>query len=313
LAWHHGASWQLLWALGLSLFLIALAFIDAEHQLLPDVLTYPLMLFAFLASIARQLLSASNVTFDIFFTDPSADFVRWKVALYGALWLALAAPLLFALDWLDGWLFDRYFDEEEPDQIPQNTDLGEGENRLALVGQDTILPHSQQAQFDEGQELAQPFDAATAAREEAIDAACAAQRYRVVTSAFAIGLALAAIWALWIALDRKTPVPTLSRAYEGITNAVFGAFIAGGIIWMLRAVYFWLRKAEGMGLGDVKMMAGIGAYLGWIGAFGVLLYGSILGAVFGIAIAWRGANRWQTLLPFGTCLAFAALLVLLQS
>jgi leader peptidase (prepilin peptidase)/N-methyltransferase len=150
-------------------------------------------------------------------------------------------------------------------------------------------------------------------RNEAVDAACAEQRYRVVLTAFAVGLALAVIWALWVGLDRKTSVVMLSRAYDGITDAVFGAFIAGGIIWMLRAAYFWLRKAEGMGLGDVKMMAGVGAYLGWIASFGVLLYGSILGAVFGLVIALRGANRWKTLLPFGTCLAFAALLVLLQS
>jgi leader peptidase (prepilin peptidase)/N-methyltransferase len=63
-----------------------------------------------------------------------------------------------------------------------------------------------------------------------------------------------------------------------------------------------------MGLGDVKMMAGVGAFLGWIPSFAVLLYGSILGAIVGVIVALR--HHWQIPLPFGTCLALAAILVL---
>jgi leader peptidase (prepilin peptidase)/N-methyltransferase len=66
-----------------------------------------------------------------------------------------------------------------------------------------------------------------------------------------------------------------------------------------------------MGLGDVKLMAIIGAFLGWQGAFGVLLMGSIGGSVIGLILAWRSQRGLKTALPFGVCLGAAALLVML--
>lgn len=66
-----------------------------------------------------------------------------------------------------------------------------------------------------------------------------------------------------------------------------------------------------MGLGDVKLMAIIGAFLGWQGAVGTLLMGSIGGAVVGVILAWRSQRGMKTALPFGVCLGAAALLILL--
>jgi leader peptidase (prepilin peptidase)/N-methyltransferase len=61
-----------------------------------------------------------------------------------------------------------------------------------------------------------------------------------------------------------------------------------------------------MGLGDVKMLAMIGAFLGWQQVFGVLLVASLAGAVVGLALAALQRRSMQTKLPFGTFLAVAA-------
>jgi leader peptidase (prepilin peptidase)/N-methyltransferase len=67
-----------------------------------------------------------------------------------------------------------------------------------------------------------------------------------------------------------------------------------------------------MGLGDVKLMAIIGAFLGWQGAFGVMLMGSIAGSVIGTILMWRNKRGLKTALPFGVCLGAAALVVMLR-
>ncbi|HKX31974.1 MAG TPA: A24 family peptidase, partial [Blastocatellia bacterium] len=81
--------------------------------------------------------------------------------------------------------------------------------------------------------------------------------------------------------------------------------------WWLRAFYFYARGLEGMGLGDVKMMAIIGAFLDWQGMLQVLLLGSALGSVVGIVLAIRSKRGLKTALPFGVCLGVAALVALL--
>ena len=280
IAQHSGASWQALWHMGLTLFLIPLAVIDAEHHLLPDVLTYPLLLFAVVATVAQKAASgslASDVSFDIFFADPSADFSRAQAAWRGALLIAAAAPCLLALDWLDDKLFARYFPENEDDEGGEDTDIIEDKTAWALLEEN-----------------------------------CARQRQTVIVAALIVSCVLAGAWAAWMIWPRTTTTLTLQRAYEGLTDTAFGALVAAGVFWFLRACYFFARKAEGMGLGDVKMMAGIGAFAGWITSFAVMLYGSLLGAAIALLFAFQRKQGWQTPLPFGTCLAVAALILLLR-
>jgi leader peptidase (prepilin peptidase) / N-methyltransferase len=66
-----------------------------------------------------------------------------------------------------------------------------------------------------------------------------------------------------------------------------------------------------MGLGDVKMMAVLGAFLGWYTAFGVLLYSSILGAVAGVIVARYSRTGLNTTFPFGVFLGAMAILAVL--
>ena len=121
----------------------------------------------------------------------------------------------------------------------------------------------------------------------------------------------------------------------GLLDAVLGALFGSMLLWGAAALYKVVRGREGMGLGDVKMMAMVGAFLGLRGAFLTILFGTLLGSVVGMAIivvlylsGWQRALavrasrrglgtvdslRWaiasQYQLPLGTFLGLAALLV----
>jgi leader peptidase (prepilin peptidase)/N-methyltransferase len=78
------------------------------------------------------------------------------------------------------------------------------------------------------------------------------------------------------------------------------------LLFSIRTLYQILRKQEGLGLGDVKLMAGIGAFLGAGGALRTILYGSFLGSVVGIALILRKKADLRTALPFGPYLILGA-------
>jgi leader peptidase (prepilin peptidase) / N-methyltransferase len=93
-------------------------------------------------------------------------------------------------------------------------------------------------------------------------------------------------------------------------DAVIGACVGAAVPYAVIVIYRWLRGAEGMGLGDVKLLAMIGAFLGWRGVLLTLGLGATLGAALGVALIALGKGRRDTELPFGTFLACAAALVL---
>jgi leader peptidase (prepilin peptidase)/N-methyltransferase len=92
-----------------------------------------------------------------------------------------------------------------------------------------------------------------------------------------------------------------------ILSSVIGAALGAGILLAIR--WAWMRASgvDAMGLGDVKMLAMIGAFLGWQAVWLVLLLGSVGGAIVGLALAARGRGTLKTKLPFGTFLAIGAL------
>jgi leader peptidase (prepilin peptidase)/N-methyltransferase len=94
-----------------------------------------------------------------------------------------------------------------------------------------------------------------------------------------------------------------------LMDALLGAGIGGGLLWVVMELYFRLRHREGMGFGDVKMMFMVGAFLGARGTLLTIFAGSFLGTLLGIAfMAARNKDRDYEL-PFGTFLGMAALLV----
>ena len=103
-------------------------------------------------------------------------------------------------------------------------------------------------------------------------------------------------------------------------DAVYGVLLGGGFLWAIAYFYFILRKREGMGGGDIKLLAWIGAVLGWQSVPFVILVASVFGSVVGIATVLV-RSRTQAgdesedvpsfAIPFGPFLASAALVYLL--
>jgi leader peptidase (prepilin peptidase)/N-methyltransferase len=95
-----------------------------------------------------------------------------------------------------------------------------------------------------------------------------------------------------------------------LLDSLLGAAAGAGILLVIGMAYKLVRRIEGMGLGDVKMLAMIGAASGWEAIFPTLLLASITGAVFGVFAAARSKDGLQVALPFGVFLGFAWLVVL---
>ena len=102
----------------------------------------------------------------------------------------------------------------------------------------------------------------------------------------------------------------LSPRWVAASEAVFAAVVASGMIWFIGWIFEKLRHREGMGLGDVKMIAMIGTFLGLQATLLTLIAASLLGSVFGLAYAAVKRKDWRTHeLPFGSFLGAAALLI----
>ena len=95
-----------------------------------------------------------------------------------------------------------------------------------------------------------------------------------------------------------------------ILDAVVGTLIGAGIVILLLNYWYWLRAEEGMGLGDVNMLALVGAFLGWQGVLVTMLLGALCGALVGLGLMLRGRLGMRSKLPFGTFLAVAAIVAL---
>jgi len=156
--------------------------------------------------------------------------------------------------------------------------------------------------------------------------------------ALALGLSLAlrptdgtSAWLARHTFSESLPAPVLS-----IADALLGAALGSGLLWIVSDLYFRFRGREGMGLGDIKMMLMAGAFLGPKGTFLMILMGSLLGSVLGFfvigflhlggwkkRVAMRGhrmglgavarlqfvlARRYQ--LPFGSYLGIAGIAVM---
>lgn len=109
--------------------------------------------------------------------------------------------------------------------------------------------------------------------------------------------------------DPFLPEPT--AWWTAYLHSGAGILLGGGILWLVAALYLKLRKVEGMGFGDIKMMCMVGAFLGWRYAWLTIFIGSLLGALIGsLYIYFLGKGRRYEL-PFGTFLAAGAVVAAL--
>jgi leader peptidase (prepilin peptidase)/N-methyltransferase len=93
----------------------------------------------------------------------------------------------------------------------------------------------------------------------------------------------------------------------GWVASLLGAVAGGGVLLAIAEAYVRLRKVEGLGMGDVKMLAMIGAFLGWQLALVTLVLASFAGSLVGVALIASGRGGMKAALPFGTFLSVGAL------
>ena len=97
----------------------------------------------------------------------------------------------------------------------------------------------------------------------------------------------------------------------GWKDAVIGTLLGGGVLYGIAAAYYAVRREEGLGMGDVKMLAMIGAFLGWKAVLVTLVLSSFSGALVGVALIATQRGGMRVAMPFGTFLALGALAAML--
>jgi len=132
---------------------------------------------------------------------------------------------------------------------------------------------------------------------------------------------LALLAVAWIDLDTQTipdavTIPGVGLglaaslfAPPGIAGAALGALCGGASLWLVGAAYERSTGVPGMGGGDVKLAAMMGAFLGVGGVFGAIFLASLAGSVFGTILIAKGKGSRRTAIPFGTFLAPAAIVL----
>jgi leader peptidase (prepilin peptidase) / N-methyltransferase len=137
-------------------------------------------------------------------------------------------------------------------------------------------------------------------------------------------ITLNGIWiGILVSIYLAQPSPLVARLFRSVgiegasprlialTASLLGAFVGGGLLWGVAEAYLRLRGIEGMGFGDVKMMAMVGAFLGAPLALLTIMIGSLLGSLVGLVFI-RLANKTREYeLPFGTFLSFAGIIAVL--
>jgi leader peptidase (prepilin peptidase) / N-methyltransferase len=93
----------------------------------------------------------------------------------------------------------------------------------------------------------------------------------------------------------------------GWVSSLIGILVGGGILFAIAEAYYRIRGQEGLGMGDVKLLAMIGAFLGWKLVLLTLVFASFTGSLVGGALIASGRGGMKYALPFGTFLAIGAL------
>ncbi len=100
--------------------------------------------------------------------------------------------------------------------------------------------------------------------------------------------------------------------FISLLGALLGGLFGGGSLWLVGETWKRLRGVDAMGLGDVKMMFGVGALLGWRLTFLSIFIGALTGAVAGILIIARHKDKdFQAQIPFGIFLGIGSIVALL--
>jgi leader peptidase (prepilin peptidase)/N-methyltransferase len=92
----------------------------------------------------------------------------------------------------------------------------------------------------------------------------------------------------------------------GWLASLLGVLVGGGVLYAMAEIYYRVRREEGLGMGDVKMLAMIGAFIGWKLTLVALMMASLSGSAIGLMLIATGRGGMKYALPFGTFLALGA-------
>ncbi|SMG57339.1 prepilin peptidase [Paraburkholderia susongensis] len=110
---------------------------------------------------------------------------------------------------------------------------------------------------------------------------------------------------LWAGL-----IVNFNGLFTNLHDAVLGAIFGYLTLWAVHWVFRLVRGVEGMGYGDFKLLAALGAWLGWTALPQIVLIAAVSGALVGLAATWGGRMRFEEPLPFGPFLAAGGALTL---
>lgn len=94
-----------------------------------------------------------------------------------------------------------------------------------------------------------------------------------------------------------------------LTNSLLGGLISGGILFATSKLFLLIRKKEGMGMGDVKMIAMIGFWMGLENTFLILILSSLLGSIVGISLILSKKMGQSQYIPFGSFLSIGTIII----
>lgn len=98
--------------------------------------------------------------------------------------------------------------------------------------------------------------------------------------------------------------------HAAFVDALLGIVLGGGSLLLVIQLYYWLRKAEGMGGGDVKLLAMVGAFLGWKAVIVTIIFSSFIGSIVGVTLmVWKGKDL-KYAIPYGPFLSLGAVMAL---
>jgi leader peptidase (prepilin peptidase) / N-methyltransferase len=106
-------------------------------------------------------------------------------------------------------------------------------------------------------------------------------------------------------------IETTNPRVIALLASVLGVIVGGGLLWAVAEAYLRFRGIEGLGFGDVKMMAMVGAFLGAPLTLLTIMIGSLLGSIIGLAFIRLASKTREYELPFGTFLSMAGIISVL--
>jgi leader peptidase (prepilin peptidase)/N-methyltransferase len=109
-------------------------------------------------------------------------------------------------------------------------------------------------------------------------------------------------------------IPSLhdvSRPLESLLAALIGMVVGAGILWGIGLIGKLILRKDAMGMGDVKLLGGLGALLGWQAVLFTIMVSALLGSCVGVGLILSRNKKWQSRIPYGPYLATAAVIWIL--